>query len=122
MHLARFRGHACAGGRLRVWPRTKLNKKRTKPKGFAGKKGKPMKKTVKKTLAKKRGTPKKAVPHPRTGPAHRHRSARLTAAPGRPRLQGRDHQPRPAGIHHRLTTTVTTADPRPAPGVTHAAT
>jgi len=20
MHLARFRGHACAGGRLRVWP------------------------------------------------------------------------------------------------------
>ena len=63
-----------------------------------------------------------AVPHPRTGPAHRHRPARLTAAPGRPRLQGRDHQPRPAGIHHRLTTTVTTADPRPAPGVTHAAT
>src|ERR1017187_7875202 len=61
MHLARLRGHACAGGRLRVWPRTKLNKKRTKPKGFAGKKGKPMKKTVKKTLAKKRGTPKKKL-------------------------------------------------------------
>src|ERR1035438_8478888 len=59
MLLARFRGHACAGGRLRVWPRTKLNKKRAKPKGFAGKKGKPMKKTVKKKLAKKRGTPKK---------------------------------------------------------------
>src|ERR1039457_6820808 len=61
MHLARFRGHACAGGRLRVWPRTILNKKRTKPKGFAGKKGKPMKKTVKKKLAKKRGTPRKKL-------------------------------------------------------------
>jgi len=28
-------------------------------------------------------------------------AARLTAAPGRPRLQGRDHRPRPAGIHRR---------------------
>src|ERR1019366_6782490 len=67
MLLARFRGHACAGGRLRVWPRTILNKKRTKPKGFAGKKGKPMKKTVKKKLAKKRGTPKKKLAKKTTG-------------------------------------------------------
>ena len=37
------------------------NKKRTKPKGSAGKKGKPLKKTVKKNLAKKRGTPKKKL-------------------------------------------------------------
>jgi N utilization substance protein A len=39
--------------------KNKTNKKRTKPKGSAGKKGKPMKKTVKKKLAKRRGTPKK---------------------------------------------------------------
>ena len=45
MHLARFRGHVWAGGRLRVWPRTKQ----------------PLKKTVKKKLAKKRGTPKKKL-------------------------------------------------------------
>jgi len=41
--------------------KNKTNKKRTKPKGFAGKRGKPMKKTVKKKLAKKRGTPKKKL-------------------------------------------------------------
>ena len=41
--------------------KTKTNKKRTKPKGSAGKKGKPLKKTVKKNLAKKRGTPKKKL-------------------------------------------------------------
>src|SRR5271157_3006745 len=41
--------------------KNKTNKKRTKPKGSAGKKGKPMKKTVKKKLAKKRGTPKKKL-------------------------------------------------------------
>jgi hypothetical protein len=41
--------------------KNKTNKKRTKPKGSAGKKGKPLKKTVKKKLAKKRGTPKKKL-------------------------------------------------------------
>ena len=39
--------------------KNKTNKKRTKPKGSAGKKGKPIKKTAKKNLAKKRETPKK---------------------------------------------------------------
>ncbi len=42
--------------------KSKTNKKRTKPKGLsAGKKAKPMKKTVKKKLAKKSGTPKKKL-------------------------------------------------------------
>jgi hypothetical protein len=43
--------------------KNKTNKKLTKPKGSAGKKGKPLKKTVKKNLAKKRGrgTPKKKL-------------------------------------------------------------
>jgi hypothetical protein len=46
--------------------KTKTNKKRTTPKGSAGKKEKPMNKTVKKNLAKKnlakkRGTPKKKL-------------------------------------------------------------
>ena len=41
--------------------KNKTNKKRMKPKGSAGKKGKPLKKTVKKNLAKKRGTPKKKL-------------------------------------------------------------
>jgi|SRR5208337_2180554 len=41
--------------------KNKTNEKRTKPKGSAGKKGQPMKKTAKKKLAKKRGTPKKKL-------------------------------------------------------------
>jgi len=41
--------------------KNKTNKKLTKPKGSAGKKGKPLKKTVKKNLAKKRRTPKKKL-------------------------------------------------------------
>ena len=41
--------------------KNKTNKKRTKPKGSAGKKVKPMKKTVKKKLDKKRVTPKKKL-------------------------------------------------------------
>ena len=41
--------------------KNKTNKKRTKPKGSAGKKRKPMNKRVKKKLAKKRGTPKKKL-------------------------------------------------------------
>src|SRR5258708_29491075 len=41
--------------------KNKTNKKRTKPKGSAGKKGKPLKKTVTKDLAKKRGTPKRKL-------------------------------------------------------------
>jgi uncharacterized protein YbjQ (UPF0145 family) len=41
--------------------KNKANKKLMKPKGSAGKKGKPLKKTVKKNLAKKRGTPKKKL-------------------------------------------------------------
>ena len=41
--------------------KNKTYKKRTKPKGSAGKKRKPMNKTVKKKLAKKRGTPKKKL-------------------------------------------------------------
>ena len=41
--------------------KNKPNKKRTKPKGSAGKKGKPLKKTVKRNLANKRGTPKKKL-------------------------------------------------------------
>src|ERR1035441_9078823 len=41
--------------------KNKTNKKRAKPKGSAGKKGKPIKKTVKRKLAKKRGTPKKEL-------------------------------------------------------------
>ena len=41
--------------------KNKANKKLTKPKESAGKKGKPLKKTVKKNLAKKRGTPKKKL-------------------------------------------------------------
>ncbi len=56
-----------------------------------------------------------AVPHPRTGPAHQHRPARLTPAPGRPRLQSRDHRPRPAGIHRRLTTHSDRCRPAPDP-------
>lgn len=39
--------------------KNKTDKKRTKPKGSAGKKRKPMNKTAKKKLAEKRGTPKK---------------------------------------------------------------
>ena len=41
--------------------KNKANKKRTKLKGSAGKTGKPLKKTVKKNLATKRGTPKKKL-------------------------------------------------------------
>jgi hypothetical protein len=41
--------------------KNKTNKKRTKPKGSAGKRGKPMNRTVKNKLAKKRGTPKKKL-------------------------------------------------------------
>ena len=41
--------------------KNKTNKKLTKPKGSARKKGKPLKKTVKRNLAKKRGTPKKKL-------------------------------------------------------------
>jgi hypothetical protein len=41
--------------------KNKTNKKLTKLKGSAGKKGKPLKKTVKKNLAKKRRTPKKKL-------------------------------------------------------------
>ena len=41
--------------------KNKTNKKLTKPKGSAGKKGRPLKKTVKRNLAKKRGTPKKRL-------------------------------------------------------------
>jgi hypothetical protein len=41
--------------------KNKPNKKLAKPKGSAGKKGKPLKKTVKKNLAKKTGTPKKKL-------------------------------------------------------------
>ena len=41
--------------------KNKTNRKRAKPKGSAGKKGKPMTKTVKKRPAKKRGTPKKRL-------------------------------------------------------------
>jgi hypothetical protein len=39
----------------------KTNKKRARPKGSAGKKEKPVKKTVEKKLAEKRGTPKKKL-------------------------------------------------------------
>jgi hypothetical protein len=41
--------------------KNKTNKKRTKPRGSAGKKRKPVNKTAKKKLAKKRGTPKKKL-------------------------------------------------------------
>jgi hypothetical protein len=41
--------------------KNKTDKKRTKPKGSAGKKRKPMNKTVKRKLAKKRETPKKKL-------------------------------------------------------------
>ena len=41
--------------------KNKTNKKLTKPKESAGKRGKPRKKTVKKNLANKRGTPKKKL-------------------------------------------------------------
>ena len=41
--------------------KNKTNKRLAKPKGSAGKKGKPLKKTVKKNLAKKGGTPKKKL-------------------------------------------------------------
>jgi uncharacterized protein YbjQ (UPF0145 family) len=41
--------------------KNKTNRKHTKPKGSAGKKGKPLKKTIKKKLAKKRATPKKKL-------------------------------------------------------------
>jgi hypothetical protein len=41
--------------------KNKTNKKRAKPKGSAGKRGKLLKKTVKKNVAKKRGTPKKKL-------------------------------------------------------------
>jgi hypothetical protein len=41
--------------------KNKTNKKLTKPRGSAGKKGKPLKKTVKTNLVKKRGTSKKKL-------------------------------------------------------------
>jgi hypothetical protein len=41
--------------------KNKTNKKLTKPKGSAGKKGKPLKKTAKKNLAKTKGTPNKKL-------------------------------------------------------------
>jgi len=41
--------------------KNKTNRKRAKPKGSAGKKGKLMTKAVKKRPAKKRGTPKKRL-------------------------------------------------------------
>jgi len=41
--------------------KNKTNKKLTKPKASAGRRGKPRKKTVKKNLAKKRGIPKKRL-------------------------------------------------------------
>ncbi|MGC1644635.1 MAG: hypothetical protein WA741_02305 [Candidatus Sulfotelmatobacter sp.] len=41
--------------------KNKTNTKRTRPKGSAGKKKKPMNKTDKRKLAKKRGTPKKKL-------------------------------------------------------------
>jgi len=61
MHLARFRGHACAGGRLRVCAKKKTKKKHTKLKKTAAKKGMPVKKTVRKKLAKKKPALKKAA-------------------------------------------------------------
>jgi len=41
--------------------KNKTNQKLTKPKGSAGKKAKPLKKTVRKNLATQRGTPKKKL-------------------------------------------------------------
>jgi hypothetical protein len=41
--------------------KNKTNKRLTKPKGSARKRGKPLKKTVKRNLAKKRGTPKRKL-------------------------------------------------------------
>ena len=41
--------------------KNKTNQKLTKPKGSAGKKGKPLKKTLKKNLVKKRGTSRKKL-------------------------------------------------------------
>ena len=61
--------------------KNKTNKKRTKPKGSAGKKGKPMKKTVKRKLAKKRGTPKKELAKKK--PALKKAAVKTTKARGK---------------------------------------
>jgi hypothetical protein len=60
--------------------KNKTNKKRTKPKGSAGKKRKPMNKTVKK-LAKKRGTPKKKLAKKK--PALKKAAVKTTKARGK---------------------------------------
>ena len=61
--------------------KNKTNKKRTKPKGSAGKKRKPMNKRVKKKLAKKRGTPKKKLAKKK--PALKKAAAKTTKARGK---------------------------------------
>jgi N utilization substance protein A len=61
--------------------KNKTNKKRTKPKGSAGKKGKPMNKTVKKKMAKKRGTPKKKLAKKK--PSLKKAAAKTTKALGK---------------------------------------
>ena len=61
--------------------KNKTNKKRTKPKGSAGKKRKPMNKRVKKKLAKKRGTPKKKLAKKK--PALKKAAVKTTKARGK---------------------------------------
>ena len=61
--------------------KNKTNKKRTKPKGSAGKKRKPMNKRVKKKLAKKRGTPKKKLAKKK--PALKKATVKTTKARGK---------------------------------------
>jgi len=62
--------------------KNKTNKKLTKPKGSAGKKGTPLKKTVKKNLAnKKRGTPKKKLAKKK--PALKKAAVKTTKARGK---------------------------------------
>ena len=61
--------------------KNKTNKKRTKPKGSAGKKRKPMNKTVNKKLAKKRGTPKKKLAKKK--PALKKAAVKTTKARGK---------------------------------------
>jgi len=58
------------------------NRKRTKPKGSAGKNRKPINKTVKKKLAKKRGTPKKK-------PALKKAAVKTTKGLGKTRGRGK---------------------------------
>jgi N utilization substance protein A len=75
--------------------KNKTNKKRTKPKGSAGKDRKPMNKTVKKKPAKKRVTPKKKLA--KRKPALKKAAVKTTKAHGKKTTSAKT----PAGLKTR---------------------